>query len=161
MTIVEERPVIDAGTLVGVELRETIAADVRARYDHITAELACRGVGQLLAFLAAGAVSEQPLSPSPLVDDFWHAFILRTKAYADFCHDTFGKFVHHQPGFLDREEHGGGKGLRARTVDAIQAAGYTVDPEFWPELDIADCSQCHANCHNSPKHADASATSAG
>ncbi|WP_367141138.1 MULTISPECIES: hypothetical protein [Streptomyces] len=47
MTIVEERPVIDAGTLVGVELRETIAADVRARHDHITVELARRGVGQL------------------------------------------------------------------------------------------------------------------
>ncbi|MFD8156604.1 glycine-rich domain-containing protein [Streptomyces malaysiensis] len=107
----------------------------------------------MLAFLAAGAHSDAPLSPSPLVDDFWHAFLLHTKAYQKFCADTLGKFVHHQPGFLDKEEHGGGKALRARTVDAIAAAGYVVDMEFWPELDIADCSQCHANCHNSPKHA--------
>ncbi|MGW2600714.1 glycine-rich domain-containing protein [Streptomyces klenkii] len=152
MTIVKERPAVDAGTLVSAELRATIAADVRAKYDHITTDMSHRGVGQMLAFVAASAASEKPLSPSPLVDDFWHAFVLRTKAYADFCQDTFGKFVHHQPGFLDREEHGGGKGLRARTVDAIHAAGYVVDLAFWPELDIADCSQCHANCHNSPKH---------
>ncbi|GHC51578.1 glycine-rich domain-containing protein [Streptomyces cinnamoneus] len=152
MTLVEERPVVDAGTLVSAELRETIAADVRAKYEHIPADTARRGVGQMLAFVAASAASEKPLSPSPLVDDFWHAFVLRTKAYADFCQGTFGKFVHHQPGFLDRDEHGGGKGLRARTVEAIQEAGYAVDLEFWPELDIATCSQCHANCHNSPKH---------
>ncbi|QLE74485.1 hypothetical protein FGW37_25390 [Streptomyces rectiverticillatus] len=153
MTIVDERPAVDAGTLVSAELRDTLAADVRAKYDHITADMARRGVGQMLAFVAASAASAKPLSPSPLVDDFWHAFVLRTKAYADFCHEAFGKFVHHQPGFLDRQEHGGGKGLRARTVEAIHAAGYLLDPEFWPELDIADCSQCHANCHNSPKHA--------
>ncbi|WP_016908829.1 hypothetical protein [Streptomyces xiaopingdaonensis] len=58
--------------------------------------------------------------------------------------------MHHQPGFLDRKEHGGGKVLRARTMGAIAAAGFLVDAEFWPELDIANCSQCHANCHNSP-----------
>ncbi|WP_414169827.1 glycine-rich domain-containing protein [Streptoverticillium reticulum] len=152
MTTVQERPAIDAGTLVNEQLRETIAADVRGKFEHITQDTALRGVSQMLAFVAASAASEDPLSPSPLVDDFWHAFVLRTKAYADFCQGTFGKFVHHQPGFLDRDEHGGGKALRARTVEAIQAAGYAVDLEFWPELDIADCSQCHANCHNSPKH---------
>ncbi|MFI9718476.1 glycine-rich domain-containing protein [Streptomyces sp. NPDC052396] len=150
MTTVRERPVLDAGTLVSDELRETIASDVRAKYGHITADVAGRGVGQMLAFLAASAATDKPLSPSPLVDDFWHAFVLRTKDYADFCQAAFGKFVHHQPGFLSREEHGGGKALRARTVEAIMAAGYAVDLEFWPELEIADCSQCHANCHNSP-----------
>ncbi|MBF6053889.1 hypothetical protein GO002_18710 [Streptomyces eurocidicus] len=150
--MVEERPAVDAGTLVSPELREIIAADVCAKYDHVPADMAQRGVGQMLAFVAASAAGGQPLSPSPLVDDFWHAFVLRTKAYADFCQERFGRFVHHQPGVLDREEHGGGKELRARTVEAIQAAGYAVDLEFWPEPNVADCSQCHAGCHNSPTH---------
>ncbi|MER5562491.1 hypothetical protein CG740_37040 [Streptomyces sp. CB01201] len=152
MTVVQERPATDARTLIDPELRATLAANMRAKFEDMTEEQAHRGIGQMLAFLAAGAHSPTPLSPSPLVDDFWHAFLLHTKAYQDFCEQTLGKFVHHQPGFLDKEEHGGGKALRARTVDAIASAGFVVDMDFWPELDIADCSQCHANCHNSPKH---------
>ncbi|KUF15542.1 glycine-rich domain-containing protein [Streptomyces silvensis] len=153
MTVVQERPATDARTLLGTDLRATLTANMRAKFPDMTEDRAQRGIGQMLAFLAAGARSDTPLSPSPLVDDFWHAFLLHTKAYQEFCAGTLGKFVHHQPGFLDKEEHGGGKALRARTVDAIAAAGFVVDMEFWPELDLADCSQCHANCHNSPKHA--------
>ncbi len=153
MPVVKERLATDARTLIRPELRETLAANMRAKFPEMPEEQAQRGIGQMLAFLAAGAHSPAPLSPSPLVDDFWHAFLLHTKAYQEFCAGTLGKFVHHQPGFLDKEEHGGGKALRARTVDAIVAAGYVVDMEFWPELDIAECSQCHANCHNSPKPA--------
>ncbi|MDH2389632.1 hypothetical protein QCN29_12675 [Streptomyces sp. HNM0663] len=152
MTVVHERPATDARTLLSADLRETLAANMRAKFPDMTQNTAHRGIGQMLAFLAVGARSDAPFSPSPLVDDFWHAFLLHTKAYQEFCTQTLGKFVHHQPGFLDKEEHGGGKALRARTVDAIAAAGFIVDMEFWPELDIADCSQCHANCHNSPKH---------
>ncbi|WEV26752.1 hypothetical protein OYE22_17265 [Streptomyces sp. 71268] len=152
MTVVQQRPATDARTLLPAELRETLAQNVRVKFPQMTEEYAHRGVGQMLAFLAAGAHSDTPLSPSPLVDDFWHAFLLHTKAYQEFCAHTLGKFVHHQPGFLDKEEHGGGKALRAQTMEAITAIGFVVDAEFWPELDIADCSQCHANCHNSPKH---------
>ncbi|MEU8824074.1 hypothetical protein [Streptomyces sp. NPDC048636] len=152
MTVVQERPATDARTLLRADLRATLAANLLARFPDMTEDQADRGISQMLAFLAAGARSDVPLSPSPLVDDFWHAFLLHTKAYQEFCAETLGKFVHHQPGFLDKEEHGGGKALRARTVEAIAAAGYIVDLEFWPEVDIADCSQCHANCHNSPKH---------
>ncbi|MGW8728379.1 glycine-rich domain-containing protein [Streptomyces sp. NPDC055808] len=152
MTVVQESPATDARTLIDPELRAMLAANMRAKFEDLTEEQAQQGIGQMLAFLAAGAHSPVPLSPSPTVDDFWHAFLLHTKAYQDFCEQTLGKFVHHQPGFLDKEEHGGGKLLRARTLDAIASAGFVVDMDFWPELDIADCSQCHANCHNSPKH---------
>lgn len=150
MTTVAERPAIDAGTLMSDELRATIAADVRHKFPNLTEDTALRGVGQMAGFLAASAASTRPLSPSPLVDDYWHAFVLRTHDYAEFCRRNFGRFIHHQPGLLDREEHGGGKALRARTVDAIVAAGYVVDLEFWPELETANCSQCHASCHDSP-----------
>ncbi|UGY92258.1 glycine-rich domain-containing protein [Streptomyces gobiensis] len=153
MTIVQERSATDARTLISAGLRATLVANMRENFPKLTKERAERGVGQMLAFVAASACTAEPLSPSPLVDDFWHAFLLHTKAYQDFCERTFGTFVHHQPGFLDKEKHGGGKALRARTVDAIGAAGFLVDLEFWPELETADCSQCHANCHNSPVNA--------
>ena len=56
----------------------------------------------MLAFLAVCDYADRPLGPSPLVDDFWHTFLLHTKAYAEFCEQRFGRFLHHQPGFLDK-----------------------------------------------------------
>ena len=35
--------------------------------------------------------------PSQVVDDFWHEFILFTRAYEDFCQKAFGGFFHHAP----------------------------------------------------------------
>ncbi|GGX65621.1 glycine-rich domain-containing protein [Streptomyces anandii] len=152
MTTAQKRTATDARTLISTELRETLVDNMRARFPQLTEEKADRGVGQMLAFLAACDYSERPLSPSPLVDDFWHAFLLHTKGYREFCEEKFGRFLDHQPGYLDPEEHGGGKALRARTVDAITLAGYEIDMEFWPELDLAECSQCRANCSDSPFH---------
>ena len=31
------------------------------------------------------------------IDDMWHAFILHTRDYADFCTHYFGQFIHHDP----------------------------------------------------------------
>ncbi|WP_327748522.1 hypothetical protein [Streptomyces europaeiscabiei] len=152
MTKPLKHPATDARTLISMDMRVTLMSNMRAKFPQLNEEKADRGVGQMLAFLAACDYADRPLSPSPLVDDFWHAFLLHTEAYQDFCESTFGRYLHHQPGFLDKEEHGGGKALRARTVDAITLAGYEIDPEFWPELDLADCSQCHANCSDSPNH---------
>jgi hypothetical protein len=35
--------------------------------------------------------------PLDFIDQGWHAFILFTKAYADFCAKHFGFFIHHNP----------------------------------------------------------------
>ncbi|NSC22953.1 hypothetical protein FM076_17990 [Streptomyces albus subsp. chlorinus] len=146
----QERPVTDARTLLHPETRALLAADVQKKFPDMSTSLAERGVGQMLAFLAAGTQTAEPLSPSPIVDEFWHAFILHTEAYAEFCDQTFGRFIHHRPEYLDPAIHGGAKAVRARTIDAITAAGYVVDAELWPELDVADCNQCHAGCYDSP-----------
>ncbi|MCE7082856.1 hypothetical protein [Streptomyces sp. ST2-7A] len=152
MTTTEKRSRIDARSLISAEFRATLVSNMRDKFPGLTEEKADRGVGQMLAFLAACAYSDRPLSPSPLVDDFWHTFLLHTEEYDNFCAEKFGRKLHHKPGYLDPEEHGGGKVLRARTVDAITLAGYEIDMEFWPELDLAPCSQCHANCSDSPNH---------
>ncbi|NEA64428.1 hypothetical protein [Streptomyces sp. SID12488] len=141
----------DTGTLLTPELRNLLAADARKADPTITADIAARGVGQMAAFLAAGSRTHLPLSPSELVDTFWHVFILRTEAYCEFSQQVAGRMIHHRPELLERSEHGGAKAVRQRTIDAIVAAGFAVDLDFWPELDIADCNQCHAGCHDSPK----------
>ncbi|MER5866541.1 hypothetical protein [Kitasatospora sp. NPDC002040] len=140
----------DPRDLISPEVRELILVTYRANHPEVTEVRTEQGVGQMAAFLTACAVSDRPLSPSPEVDDYWHAFVLNTEAYADWCMASFGKMVHHKPGFLDPEEHGGGKVLRARAIDVMASLGFLLEDTFWPEIESANCSQCHANCSDSP-----------
>lgn len=32
-----------------------------------------------------------------IIDEMWHAFILNTRDYIDFCNEYFGGFIHHPP----------------------------------------------------------------
>ncbi|MFE7319158.1 glycine-rich domain-containing protein [Streptomyces sp. NPDC057555] len=139
--------------LIGPDMRADLIQSVREDgWVGLTDELGERGVDQLVAFLATSADIETRLAPSLRVDLFWHAFVLRTKPYADFC-AALGSFVHHVP---DRGSHSPaeGRAVLARTKEAISAAGYQIDPEFWPSESgadcSADCSQCHAGCTDSP-----------
>jgi hypothetical protein len=52
---------------------------------------------ECLKFLYLRSCSGRGFIPlSGEVDDIWHAFILQTKEYADFCHALPGKtFIHH------------------------------------------------------------------
>lgn len=34
---------------------------------------------------------------SPLVDEFWHTFLLFSRDYAEFCKSMFGTQIHHDP----------------------------------------------------------------
>ncbi len=141
---------IDPRTLIRPEVRALIVTTMRAQHPEVTEERAELGTGQMAAFLTASAAADHPLSPSPEVDDYWHAFVLNTEAYMAWCLEMFGRMVHHKPGYLDPEEHGGGKVLRARAIDAIAGLGFLLEPDFWPEIELAQCSQCHANCSDSP-----------
>ena len=38
------------------------------------------------------------LAPTRTIDEGWHAFILHTQDYAEFCDRFFGRFLHHVPG---------------------------------------------------------------
>ncbi|MFE9018971.1 glycine-rich domain-containing protein [Streptomyces sp. NPDC007808] len=153
MTIALERPVgtTDPITLVDPEVTERLARRITTEHPDINDATARRIVGQAAAFIAASG--QQPgrnLVPSELVDYGWHAFILHTIDYADFCERVVGRFVHHVPTDDGNEQApGGAAAARERTMAAIQAAGYTVDAELWHSA--ADCNQCHAGCHDSPK----------
>lgn len=39
---------------------------------------------------------QEDISPSMLVDEYWHAMILNTEIYSDYCLKSFGKFIHHK-----------------------------------------------------------------
>lgn len=49
-------------------------------------------------YMALTALTENTLGMiSPIVDEVWHQFILFTRAYAKFCRQVFGRYVHHLP----------------------------------------------------------------
>lgn len=41
---------------------------------------------------------EKTISPSPELDEYWHAFILDTVRYHEFCDRVLGRYMHHVPG---------------------------------------------------------------
>lgn len=128
--------------------------DMQKRFPQWSGDFCRRGVDQMVAYLAACAVAAESLAPSATVDEFWHAFIIRTVPYAEFCERLAGRFIHHMPD--DDREHdprvpGYAETMRARTVAAIEAAGHRVDIEFWPAASLGECTQCYQGCHDSPK----------
>lgn len=148
MTLVAEaRPTIDPRSILGPDIWALLAEDVRKKNPCMSAELADRGVGQMVAFLVACTRTDEPLGPSKLVDEFWHAFILRTEPYAEFGQRVAGYFIHHVPTDSEPDGDTSDQALM-RTFDAITAAGFTIDPELWPSG--ANCSQCHQGCTDSP-----------
>lgn len=106
-----------------------------------------RVVTQTLVFLKACADNPgSKLSPTKVVDPGWHAFILHTEEYARFCDRIAGRFIHHRP-TCDGDLRSGM--ALAQTVGTLEETGYSIDRELW-QVDIADCNQCHAGCHDSP-----------
>lgn len=151
MTVVVERPIVTPAprTLLTSALTDRLAARMMTDHPGIDLPFAQRVVGQTAVFLAACAVNAgKPLSPSATVDLGWHTFILHTHEYAAFCRRVAGRFLHHVPNDPSEGEPGTAAATRQRTLNAIAAAGYAVDLELWPE--VADCSQCHAGCTDSP-----------
>jgi len=60
--------------------------------------LTCKQYRNFL-FLNRKYHANEALPPSEDIDEFWHAHILDTEAYAKDCQAIFGKFMHHYPYF--------------------------------------------------------------
>ena len=54
-------------------------------------------VKRFLFMAAQKASSIGGAIPSPIIDEGWHAFVLFTKDYENFCKKFFGTFLHHEP----------------------------------------------------------------
>lgn len=122
----------------------------REDIDSVTAD---RVVEQALSFLSACALNPNArLAPSRLVDAGWHAFLLHTADYAEFCQRIAGRFIHHLP---TPSSGDGGAAIRT-TMATMDSAGLPVDEALWPaaaDCDNSKCHQCHAGCYDSPKRA--------
>lgn len=146
----------------GKDPRELIPAGLFTRLtyriqvdDDLDAATAGRIMEQALAFLAVCA--ENPggrLVPSEMVDKGWHAFLLHTYEYNEFCETVAGRYIHHRP-TPPGEREPGAPDLGA-AITAIREAGYTLDPDLWDagaRCNGGPCSQCYAGCHDDPRGA--------
>lgn len=116
--------------------------------EKVELEVAERIMDQALGFLLLCAIktSNQPYSPSEMVDIGWHTFILYTREYAQFCDQIAGHFIHHSPS--DEEGVNYGTDNIAHTVEAMKAAGIQVDEELW--FGVGSCSNyCRNSCSGS------------
>lgn len=103
-------------------------------------EIAASIMDQAIGFLVvvADSGSDGPYSPSEHVDIGWHAFLMYTREYADFCQRIAGRMIHHAPSDVPSVDYGTGNIIR--TVAAMQVRGLFVDKELWPSA--ADCGYC-------------------
>lgn len=91
------------------------------------------------------------LSPSPQVDVGWHAFVLHTRDYMEFCTRVAGRFIHHTP-TAGAEEPGASA---AATLEALRRTAMAVDWSLWRGhgsdcKNCKKCTQCYQGCHDSP-----------
>lgn len=61
---------------------------------------ASHSIDAAVAFLQQCAATSGEHTPTPAADIGWHAFILHTREYADYC-QNLGVFVHHTPSGAD------------------------------------------------------------
>ena len=107
----------------------SVASDVGV--DEATARLHERELKRWLALAALNPDAEYVMLGT--LDELWHAFILFTRKYAQFCEEVVGHFVHHAP----RVE---GKWYRGRILeryerfysDYFAAFGEAPPAEIWP-----------------------------
>ncbi len=59
---------------------------------------------ELKKFLFMSRVYQHGYAITQDCDKYWHTFILCTHQYNDFCNGLFGKYMHHQPGDLGKDE---------------------------------------------------------
>jgi hypothetical protein len=77
---------------------------------------------------------DDTLSPSIIIDTVWHLHILCTKQYAEYCINTFGKFVHHDAYDMIRFTESEKKNRLANTLVAYRSVfGQTDDFFIWSD----------------------------
>lgn len=123
--------------------RHGILASKIAANCKLPPRLVAAALTEVVRFLDLCGCSQETLTPSLLVDNVWHEFILCTKAYEEYCARNFGRLIHHDPG-------GSGQDNRqqfARTLDLYQVHFGTPDPRFWgreasPNSPAPGCGSC-------------------
>jgi hypothetical protein len=119
---------IDAAPLLTEAIPVNVIEDYAMASDT-PYQVAERRARELEKFLYLCSQRNKACVPSPVIDDFWHDFILHTDEYATFCAQNFGQFIHHHPQRGSREVP---FDAYRETVDALVETFGPVDYQVWP-----------------------------
>jgi len=90
------------------------------------AVLAAAARREFLRLCALRLLTHESLSPNLLADEFWHRFLVHTRAYREFCARHFMRFVDHEPIDLSKsDQHSFGEGKR------LYRACFGEEPAAW------------------------------
>lgn len=95
----------------------------------------------------AGATDAKHIAPTKNIDIGWHAFLMFTRDYAEFCKLSFGKFIHHAP-----RRRGDGPATVNSLAITFELARRVFGPglsENWAyDIRSADCEsfRCTSKC---------------
>jgi|GEM_PF-1788690 len=114
------------------------------RKQVLSEEIADQAIAEYRKFLVLARLGYGPLEMfSRQVDEVWHAHILFTRDYAEFCQMAFGRFFHHQP-HTSSENSGSEKISKQQHDPAFHfATAYTnvfgsLSP-LWENVRLSDC----------------------
>lgn len=97
---------------------------------------------EVLKYLEINAKSSDKRTPSIIVDNAWHEFILFTKLYATHCQQHYGKFIHHRPGGSTQEN----QQQYIQTINDIELTFGTLNEAYWHRPTYlcpdAQCGSC-------------------
>lgn len=99
---------------------------------------------EVMRFLSLIAHTTEKLTPSIIVDFAWHELILCTRHYHQLCENTFGRYIHHHPGGMEKEN----KAQYARTLSLYQTYFGNLPEQYWLGInhqtmaDASDCGSC-------------------
>ncbi|GDY47334.1 glycine-rich domain-containing protein [Streptomyces antimycoticus] len=143
--------------LLSDEDRASVVDTVMRNNSDMNPALAGRVVDEAVKYVAAVANAPEPLTPSRVVDEGWHALILHTRIYQRLCNKV-GRFVHHVPEQPDPENRI--PEALTKTQAQIVSMGFTVDDALW--LAPEDTSiPVAAHCQHSPGGPEGSCTGSG
>ncbi|MYR92761.1 MULTISPECIES: hypothetical protein [unclassified Streptomyces] len=127
-------------SLVDPALFESIADFTVMHFGQDRAK-AERAMDQALAFVATVATATVKMVPSDDVDAAFHAFVLHTTAYREFCETYAGRFLEHNP-----RPGTGGRVLEEvqGTAHVMKAAGFMVLDDLWT-VNGENAAQCDAD----------------
>jgi len=108
--------------------------------DSFAEGLAERAVAELEKFLEFCAHNpDRRFTPSDPVDKAWHAAIVHTASYRDFCRSlTGGSFIDHTPPRSADEARRLTANFPA-TVEAMRGASVELDAELWSSPSHSSC----------------------
>lgn len=137
MTITETRPqagaLVQGRTLIPEQDFAVVAARIAAE-DGMDLAVAESCLDQAIAFVAASARLHRRLGPSKPVDAAWHQLITYTRVYQRLS-EKLGVFIHHvpqdSPDYIAPDAAGTDIDVLVTTANAIEEAGFVVDPRRW------------------------------